>query len=183
MSTALVGQARRLLEQLMLAPWEAVEDGSDWHVESADGVTVAKCDGYAPHLGTDKRHAEFIAWCRDGVPALVAEVRRLREALELEGNKAGVRGNMLRYIAFVTTGDESGDAQLGADRLTAELERERAIRQRLEGAEFPAMFRRLAAQCVVDGEGEQTFTFCADTVEAQLSLARLDAEGGPHGDT
>lgn len=40
-----------------------------------------------------------------------------------EQNKADVRGNMLRYIAFVTTGDENGDGQLGVDRLTAERDR------------------------------------------------------------
>jgi hypothetical protein len=61
------------------------------------------------------------------IEAQAAQVQALETALDTSFAACGVLGNMLRYIAFVTTGDENGDAQLGADRMkghVAELEAE-----------------------------------------------------------
>lgn len=52
--------------------------------------------------------------------ALRAEVERLQMQLD-------ARGNIIRYCAFVLTGDEGGDPQLGADRVTAKVERLRGV--------------------------------------------------------
>jgi len=62
-------------------------------------------------------------WCDDGnnMPecpyCLITRERAAHAVVK------GVRGNMLRYIAFVSTGDEAGDPQLGVDRLKAESTR------------------------------------------------------------
>lgn len=45
--------------------------------------------------------------------------------LELAKAKYQTLGNMLRYIAFVTCGDEDADPQLGVDRLKDAFERAR----------------------------------------------------------
>lgn len=60
---------------------------------------------------------------------LYSSIKVAREKLE---NMASARGNMLRYIAFVTTGDSDGDAQLGVDRLKA---REQELHNRVESLE------------------------------------------------
>jgi len=56
-------------------------------------------------------------------PALLAAAAAALAEIDRLDFTAGVRGNMLRYIAFVTTGDEAGDAQLGVDRQKAEIDR------------------------------------------------------------
>ena len=48
-----------------------------------------------------------------------AEIAALKADLERSEARSGTKDNMLRYIAFVTTGDSDGDPQLGADALKA----------------------------------------------------------------
>lgn len=61
-------------------------------------------------------------WCDDGNNNPECPYCLLTRERELASVKIGGRGNMLRYIAFVTTGDESADPQLGVDRLCARAE-------------------------------------------------------------
>ena len=75
---------------------------------------------------------------------------------------ADVRANMLRYIAFVTSGDENGDAQLGVDRMKAENERlTAALKEMIKrhgplATEAAALMAALANTCACahDGRGE-----------------------------
>lgn len=105
-----------------------------------------RTDNGAAHEEVDEHHAQHmdgrLPWY-DTYPPMPplppSEVEQLRQrvsALEAELDKAqlsaDVRGNMLRYIAFVTTGDENGDAQLGADRLKAQLEAAQPTREAVE---------------------------------------------------
>jgi hypothetical protein len=64
---------------------------------------------------------EIDAWRQHAREAGEREAHLAREIERLDF-MLGVRGNMLRYIAFVTTGDEAGDAQLGVDRMKAALD-------------------------------------------------------------
>lgn len=69
----------------------------------------------------------LVALC-DSHEALRRDLARVSEDRDRLGNLAGVRGNMLRYIAFVAGGDESSDPQLGVDRLKARLDQAEAER-------------------------------------------------------
>jgi DNA-binding transcriptional MerR regulator len=64
-------------------PWEPSSDTLTWiHVE-AHGLTVAECRTYLNRQHTDEQNdanAAFIASAREDVPALLAEVERLRDA-------------------------------------------------------------------------------------------------------
>ncbi len=75
--------------------------------------------------GCDHGHTGYCTQCHDTevVKTLRAEVATLKETRD---SLLGVRGNMLRYVAFVTTGDEMGDALLGVDRLKTRAEQAEA---------------------------------------------------------
>jgi len=88
-----------------------------------DGITFKACDCGADAIERAE-HAEA------DVQRLTKERDQARWDYRQTGDEANqwhhvadVRANMLRYIAFVTCGDENGDAQLGVDRMKAENER------------------------------------------------------------
>jgi hypothetical protein len=90
-------------------------------MEPPTSCTRCKARLPAPGGGT------LCAWCADAaMPPPTSDV------LPSEGEPnwevlARVRYNMLKYIAFATTGDEKGDPQLGVDRLKADRDTWRDI--------------------------------------------------------
>lgn len=69
-----------------LAEWEALAEGATegpWHVDDVLGWSIDGASGQyvAEVSGRHDPNAEFIAASREAVPALVAEVRRLREGI------------------------------------------------------------------------------------------------------
>jgi hypothetical protein len=59
---------------------------------------------------------------------------RLEAELEVAISRSGIKSKMLRYIAFVLTGDENADVQLAADRVKSALAVERERVAQLEVA-------------------------------------------------
>ena len=83
--------------------------------------------------GIDKEDREmFLSHAREALTAALpilraeieAEVREEYEGkIEVAEARRGICHNMLRYIAFVLTGDETADVQLAADRAKTEIDR------------------------------------------------------------
>ena len=102
----------------------------EWNAETLRDITLGITQNDSPQ--------EIIAGAINGLVATAVNLRQENQQLTRERDQArwdyrqtgdeaslyrhvaDVRANMLRYIAFVTCGDEHGDAQLGVDRMKAE---------------------------------------------------------------
>jgi HNH endonuclease len=58
-------------------------------------IVYATSDWEGYGSGSSKADAEFIAWCRTGVPELIAEVQRLKRSLD---NLGLPRGYIIKHI-------------------------------------------------------------------------------------
>ena len=92
-------------------------------VDWACGVAKIMLEGNPADFGAAVRRGCEIAIAmsrRD----IRAEVREEYEGkIEVADARCGICHNMLRYIAFVLTGDETADVQLAADRAKTEIDR------------------------------------------------------------
>lgn len=75
-------------------PWEQAAGGTDWNVWGPKGSNQVKIDDLHGDFGSES-DAQFIAHARTDIPALLAEVERLRADL---GN-ANLRNNSMRSVA------------------------------------------------------------------------------------
>lgn len=96
MTSSLLEQAERLAGAATSGPWIVPDGGpinrvySDYELIAAcENAAVLQAPAYDPRWDPHIANAAFIAWSREGVPALVslakekdAEIERLREALE-----------------------------------------------------------------------------------------------------
>jgi hypothetical protein len=84
-----------------------------------------------------RKEAETLAWANERLAvaglAMAAQIETLTKDRDDAQNKADVRGNMLRYIAFVAGGDEAADPQLSVDRMKAQLQEMRDYAARASG--------------------------------------------------
>ena len=101
---------RALCNAATPGPWTWHRGVNDMHFGyCADDCGVDYAPGHA-EIGTygfTPGNAEFIAWCREGVPALVAEVERL--TAEREALAAAVREHKAAHDAAVSEGIRSPD--------------------------------------------------------------------------
>jgi hypothetical protein len=65
-------------------PWEAQRSGRRGKCVAGPGGVIIFCGAYSEYGCGDDANAEFAAHAREDIPALVAEVRRLREATKFD---------------------------------------------------------------------------------------------------
>lgn len=123
---------------------QAMADGDEGTVQDIIAMAVRLADD--PNARRLLRH---VAAQSERITEARAEVERL-DALR------GAAGNMLHYIAFVTTGDSSGDPQLGADRLKTRAEQAEAAAahwQAEHGRVVEALEKRVLKRLIRPGGG------------------------------
>lgn len=96
-------RAGEVLRDVTPGPWEAdiSEDGA-WTMDAFDGNTRILCSRapWPSYAEPSKANARFIAWCREGVPALIATVTAQAAGIEALMNGAGAASQVaLDYIA------------------------------------------------------------------------------------
>ena len=135
-------EAGKVLEGVTDGPWEAVFDRQTWGWLEVDGPSFKIG---APTRATDlsladevqrKKDARFIAWCRTGVPALLARITADAErikGLEAERDEA-IRAERQTYrdAAEVSARAEAAEARIAA--LTAQVERQRGALESIAAA-------------------------------------------------
>lgn len=82
MTTEEIAQIERRASEATSGPWESSQMDVGYGVMTAHAVYGPHCEIHASiadcHLGCN---AAFLAHARDDVPALIAEIRRLREII------------------------------------------------------------------------------------------------------
>jgi hypothetical protein len=112
---------RKRVEAATPGPWR--EDNFTHRLEDVTGEPLCAADVDGADAGLwNRADGIFVVHARTDVPALLAEVERLKADLELSEARCGTMGNMLRYISFVAGGSESTDPQLSVDRLKGRAE-------------------------------------------------------------
>jgi len=83
MTDAEMAELEKLCAEASQGPWWAVESGGDFRVEDKAGAAIAAWTHAYPEgaIPIDPCDAQFIAAARQAVPALIAEVRKLRDFL------------------------------------------------------------------------------------------------------
>jgi hypothetical protein len=67
-----------LVEAATPGPWKYSDSRDDYWVVLSPGLFICNMNH---RNAKETENAEFIAWTREGVPSLVAEIRRLRALL------------------------------------------------------------------------------------------------------
>ncbi len=127
MTNDLIAQAEAALDGVTPGPWTVVErqaedDPDETALDMLDGRgrrVMSHGDGYYASV-PDREDWPFIAWCRAGVPALIARIR------ELEGERDNFANLYDEGLAWVTRCREEHDRAEAAEAKLAEVEKERA---------------------------------------------------------